>query len=133
MKAPTHLQHKPVVTVDDYASKDGIHKGNTDAEALSIGYAQYDDTGTTFSAKIFRHTGNSWSRQSEEMPLHRALDLAILLAGVIKRSSEDEPSFTSLAESVVSSSGFADLKRYLSDPINVSILQPRLDELKRLL
>jgi hypothetical protein len=131
MKAPTHLQHKPIVTVDDYDSKDGIHAGNTDARALSIGQAQYDEN--QFSAKVFRHTEQSWSRQSEELPLHRVLDLAILLVGIMKRSDESQPSFTSLNESVVSSSGFADLKRYLDDPVNVKALQPRLDELKRLL
>jgi hypothetical protein len=31
------------------------------------------------SAKVWRHTGGKWSRQSEELPLHRALDLAILI------------------------------------------------------
>ena len=30
------------------------------------------------SAKVWRHTGEKWSRQSEELPLHRVLDLAIL-------------------------------------------------------
>ncbi|MCJ7733924.1 MAG: DUF6530 family protein [Anaerolineales bacterium] len=30
-------------------------------------------------AKVWRHTGEKWSRQSEEMPLHRVLDLAILI------------------------------------------------------
>jgi len=33
----------------------------------------------SISAKIWRHTGEKWSRQSEEMPLHRVLDLAILI------------------------------------------------------
>lgn len=31
------------------------------------------------SAKVWRYTGEKWSRQSEEMPLHRVLDLAILV------------------------------------------------------
>ena len=30
------------------------------------------------SAKVWRYTGEKWSRQSEELPLHRVLDLAIL-------------------------------------------------------
>jgi hypothetical protein len=30
------------------------------------------------SAKVWRYTGEKWSRQSEELPLHRILDLAIL-------------------------------------------------------
>lgn len=28
---------------------------------------------------MWRHTGGKWSRQSEELPLHRVLDLAILV------------------------------------------------------
>jgi hypothetical protein len=28
---------------------------------------------------VWRHTGGKWSRQSEELPLHRVLDLAILV------------------------------------------------------
>ena len=31
------------------------------------------------SAKVWRYTGEKWSRQSEELPLHRVLDLAILI------------------------------------------------------
>lgn len=31
------------------------------------------------SAKVWRYTGERWSRQSEELPLHRVLDLAILV------------------------------------------------------
>jgi len=31
------------------------------------------------SAKVWRYTGEKWSRQSEELPLHRVLDLAILV------------------------------------------------------
>lgn len=31
------------------------------------------------SAKVWRYTGEKWSRQSEELPLHRVLDLAVLI------------------------------------------------------
>ena len=31
------------------------------------------------SAKIWRYTGEKWSRQSEEIPLHRAIDLSIFV------------------------------------------------------
>lgn len=129
MKTPTHLQHRPVLVVDNYDAKDGIYTGKSDAEALSIGRAQYDKS--EFSAKVFRHTGKTWSRQSEELPLHRILDLAILIAGAIKRDSETDPSLTSLSESIISDSGFQDLKDYLSK--NAQYLQPRLAELKKLL
>jgi len=132
MSIPTHLQHQPVITVDNYDGKDGIHTGDTDAKALSIGRAQYDST--QFSAKVFRQTDSGrWSRQSEEMPLHRVLDLAILLVGAMKREAGQESSMTSLDEKILSASGFQDLQRYLKDPCNAQHLNPRLDELKRLL
>lgn len=52
----------------------------TDAQGLSLGLAQWNDRGTVdISAKVWRHTGQKWSRQSEELPLHRVLDLAILV------------------------------------------------------
>lgn len=42
--------------------------------------AQWNDRGKVdISAKVWRYTGEKWSRQSEEMPLHRVLDLAILV------------------------------------------------------
>ena len=80
MKIPTTLKHKPVVVVDDYANVDGKYHNNTDVQGLSLGLAQWNDRGTLdISAKVWRHTGKKWSRQSEELPIHRILDLAILL------------------------------------------------------
>lgn len=130
MNVPTHLQHKPIVAVDNYASKDGVHAGNTDARALSIGQAQYDED--DFSAKVFRHTGGSWSRQSEELPLHRVLDLAILLATILKRQSPAQSSLsTSLSEFVVDPDRYSDLIDYIQ--ANHAVFMPRLQELKSLL
>jgi len=41
--------------------------------------AQWNDRGKIdISAKVWRYTGEKWSRQSEELPMHRVLDLAIL-------------------------------------------------------
>lgn len=80
MKIPTELKHKPVIVSEEYEKVDGRLAFNTDAKGLSLGLAQWNDRGKLdISAKIWRHTGEKWSRQSEEMPLHRALDLAILI------------------------------------------------------
>ena len=73
MSTPIHLAHKPITSVDDYAKHDGIYANDTDVESLSIGIAQYDSS--EISAKVFRYTGTKWSRQSEELPLHRVIDL----------------------------------------------------------
>jgi hypothetical protein len=81
VRIPVGLKHKPVVVSEDYNKIDGRHaQNNTDAMGLSLGLAQWNDRGNVeISAKIWRYTGEKWSRQSEEMPLHRALDLAILI------------------------------------------------------
>ncbi len=80
MEIPTTLKHKPVIVAEDYAHIDGRNAYHTDAQGLSLGLAQWNDRGRVdISAKVWRHTGEKWSRQSEEMPLHRVLDLAILV------------------------------------------------------
>jgi hypothetical protein len=80
MKIPTTLKHKPVVVSEDYDRIDGRYANDSDAKGLSLGLAQWNDRGKVdISAKVWRYTGSKWSRQSEEMPLHRVLDLAILI------------------------------------------------------
>jgi hypothetical protein len=86
---PTSLKHKPVVVVPNYENLDGRYASNTDAKGLSLGLAQWNDRGKVdISAKVWRHTGEKWSRQSEELPLHRVLDLAILVCRAKKHFRE---------------------------------------------
>ncbi|EDO1157612.1 hypothetical protein G4T80_002696 [Listeria innocua] len=81
MKIPTTLKHKPVIVAENYEEVDGKSAYHSDAKGLSLGLAQWNDRGKVdISAKVWRHTGDKWSRQSEELPLHRVLDLAILIA-----------------------------------------------------
>jgi hypothetical protein len=80
MNIPTSLKHKPVIVSNNYENVDGRYAYHTDAKGLSLGLAQWNDRGKVdISAKVWRHTGEKWSRQSEELPLHRVLDLAILV------------------------------------------------------
>ena len=80
MKIPTTLKHKPVIVSENYENIDGKYAYDSDAKGLSLGLAQWNDRGKIdISAKVWRHTGGKWSRQSEELPLHRVLDLAILV------------------------------------------------------
>ena len=80
MKIPTQLKHKPVIICENYENIDGRNAYNSDAKGLSLGLAQWNDRGNVeISAKVWRYTGDKWSRQSEELPLHRVLDLAILI------------------------------------------------------
>jgi hypothetical protein len=80
MKIPTNLKHKPVIVSENYENVDGRNAYKSDAKGLSLGLAQWNDRGKVdISAKVWRYTGEKWSRQSEELPLHRVLDLAILV------------------------------------------------------
>jgi hypothetical protein len=80
MRIPTSLKHKPVIVSENYENVDGRTAYKTDAKGLSLGLAQWNDRGKLdISAKVWRHTGEKWSRQSEELPMHRVLDLAILI------------------------------------------------------
>lgn len=85
LQIPTTLKHKPVIVVENYANIDGRSAYHTDAQGLSLGLAQWNERGKVdISAKVWRHTtgtddkSGKWSRQSEELPIHRVLDLAIL-------------------------------------------------------
>lgn len=81
MKIPTTLKHKPVFAVENYENIDGRNAYDSDAKGMSLGLAQWNDRGKVeLSAKMWRYTGEKWSRQSEELPMHRVLDLAILIA-----------------------------------------------------
>ncbi|MGE4272500.1 MAG: DUF6530 family protein [Desulfitobacterium sp.] len=80
MKIPTSLKHKPVIVSENYENVDGRYAYQSDAKGISLGLAQWNDRGKVdISAKVWRYTGEKWSRQSEELPLHRVLDLAILV------------------------------------------------------
>lgn len=80
MKIPTTLKHKPVFVSENYENVDGRKAYDTDAKGLSLGLAQWNDRGNVeVSAKVWRYTGEKWSRQSEELPMHRVIDLAILV------------------------------------------------------
>ena len=82
MQIPATLKHKPVIVAEDYGNVDGryAYEKETDAKGISLGLAQWNDRGKVdISAKVWRYTGEKWSRQSEELPLHRVLDLAIMI------------------------------------------------------
>ena len=80
MKIPTTLKHKPVIVSENYENIDGRYAYDSDAKGLSLGLAQWNDRGKVdISAKVWRYTGEKWSRQSEELPMHRVIDLAILI------------------------------------------------------
>ena len=129
MNAPEHLNHKPIIAVNDYDKIDAIYANDTDVRALSIGQAQYDKE--ELSVKIWRHTGEKWSRQSEEMPLHRALDLSILSIAAILTDTKAKYPLTSLREEIVLEDRVDEIKDYYKH--NEKMLRPRLEELRKIL
>ena len=119
-KAP-ELTHKPVITVD-YNGKDA--KAG-DAKFLSIGRSTWNPE--DFSAKIWRwsNKSNRWSRQSEEIPLWRVLDIATLLTAFINNKQSNLDEFVQDSDSV------EDFKAYIQD--NMEVLAPKLNELSNML
>lgn len=84
---PTNLKHQPIIAVNDYDRVDGKYAGETDARALTLGNAQWDRN--DISAKVWRYEETKWSRQSEELPLHRVIDLAVLIVSVLNDGDQD--------------------------------------------
>lgn len=129
MKIPTHLKHKPIIAVNDYEKIDSIYANHTDVRALSIGEAQYDNN--QISLKVWRHTGKKWSRQNEEIPIHRNIDLTILLIGSLLTDISSKYPTTSLREEIINENKVLDIQNYYKK--NENFLKPRLEELKSVL
>lgn len=130
MEAPTNCKHKPLVSVDHYDPMDGQYANATDAKALSIGYAQYNKSGQReISLKVWRMGDRGWSRMSEELPIHRNLDLTILLLNVLWG---DETNYAA-PEWKISGEEWEkeEIRKYYRE--HIEILEPRLKEIKELL
>jgi hypothetical protein len=127
---PTHLTHKPIIAVN-YEQIDE-NAGAGDAKSLSVGEATWNPDHSKkedldYSAKIFRQVWSSgnWSRQSEELPLWRVIDLATLVIAVVN----DKPS--GMGEKIIRPDKYADLRKFIKN--NDTILQGKIDNLRKLL
>lgn len=125
MNSPKHLSHKPIISVNDYDKIDAQYNNNSDVKALSIGNAQYDYD--EISLKVWRHTGNKWSRQSEEIPLHRNIDLNILLLASLLKDTDSKYPNSNLREEVDDINKVKNIQTYYN--LNEKFLRPRLVEL----
>ena len=86
MDIPTHLNHRPIIKWENYDKVDGHYFKSTDAKGLSVGLAQWNSPNEEkpdISVKVWRHTGEKWSRQSEEIPVHRLVDMTSLLCSAL--------------------------------------------------
>ena len=81
--------------------------------------------------KVWRHTDKKWSRQSEELPIHRNLDLSILFLAALSTDVYAHYPKSNLREKIDNSSDVQLIKDYYE--ANKKFIEPRLKELKRLL
>jgi len=135
---PKHLQHKPVFGMPFFDHDPG-REGDTDCQHLAVGWSQWDDK--EISAKVFRHGEHKWSRQSEELPLARLIDLASLV--VLAVNNRDENAIIIPAnffenqpyELVISREEGSDNERqfYRQSLVDNELLQRRLDRLTDIL
>ena len=130
MDAPTNLKHKPLVSIDDYDSNDGIYASNTDAMALSIGYAQYSNDKDTLTGKVWRRGHDKWSRMSEELPIHRIFDLTILFLSVLTKEDKIR---CDLGKYKVHDDGEQVIRNLSSRGKLSEVLNDRIDMLKELI
>lgn len=80
MKIFATSEHKPVVVSENYDRVDGRHARNTDVQALSLGLTRESDhKKAAITAKVWKNAGENGASQPEELPLHRVLDLSLLL------------------------------------------------------
>jgi hypothetical protein len=127
---PVNPKHKSIIVVDDYDKKDGIYKHNTDAQSLSIGLAQWDNN--DISGKVFRRKNDTWIRSSEELPLHRILDLSILtISSFIKSNPNSDTISNSLEGKVIDIDNLELIRRYYLD--NKSDIDNQINELQRVI
>ena len=87
MDIPTHLSHTPIIKLENYSKIDGVYRDDTDVQGLSLGISQWSNE--DLSVKVWRHSGKKWSRMSEELPLHRVLDLASLVCSALFYAQRD--------------------------------------------
>jgi len=136
---PHHLEHKPLYAMP-YEKFDGIYKGNTDAKYLSVGISQWDQK--DISLKIMRHTGEKWTRQAEELPLHRVIDSTIFLTKILLDENQnaielernlfiDQPSGIQVLKESISLEHQQNYDKYMTD--NTEMLKGRLKSLYLLL
>ena len=75
---PYWLKHKPIYCCD-YSKIDP----KADLKYISIGRAQWNNK-SALSAKTFRYVTDRWSRMSEEVPVSRLSEMAVVLLSAIR-------------------------------------------------
>lgn len=129
MESPKNLKHQPIISVNDYDKIDAQYANKSDAMALSIGKAQFDLK--EISLKVWREGDEKWSRQSEELPIHRVFDLAILALASEKKNIKCKFPDSLLGEIVDKQDEVKDIQTFFKN--HEQYLKPRIQELGRLI
>ncbi len=141
METPIHLSHKPIVHVKNYQERDAHFSNDTVAQSLSIGFAQWDKhlpiEKRDISLKVWRYKEihKIWSRQSEELPMHRVIDLSILLIASLIKEGDTNSSDSILGETILESekNNFRYIYEYYQKHKHRKEINKRILELERLL
>jgi len=127
---PIWLKHKPILA-SNYCV---VNDDGSDARFLTLGRAQYDNENSA-SVKMWRYSedGNRWSRQSEEVPISRITDMALMLVSAIKtlKTLDYRTGFTYLKEDFVNEDDMPFIKKCIDS--DSPRIKKSLSELKRLL
>ena len=124
MDIPTHLSHTPIIKLENYSKIDGVYRNATDVQGLSLGISQWSNE--DLSVKVWRHSGKKWSRMSEELPLHRVLDLASLVCSALFYAQRDV--LLSDDKFCITTSNDSELLNALKQNLNPEYVKNNLDE-----
>lgn len=125
---PTHLKHRCLYLLP-YEGFDGQYSNHTDCKYLGVGIAQYrEGEDTPVSVKSWRKPEDKWSRQSEELPTHRNIDMTILQALVMQHDWPDTVAVP--AKTFIHQNEEIVLRRL--EPVNSQCRQERETTLERL-
>lgn len=118
---PTWLSHTPILACDyQELNRTVLKKDYEDPRFISVGRAQYDSN--NLSVKIFRHSGNRWSRQSEEVPVQRLpFMMAMMLNAIYRVQHKNQKRYKS------------DLDECLVKPEDLDFMGDCFDEYKELI
>lgn len=109
LKVSKKHKHKPVLITKGYPTVDGMYANDTDVIELDIGLAQWDNE--KVSAKVWRRNQKGGiSRESEDIPLHRILDLNLLLLEALENSQEISNRTLQHKEMCISENQFVEVK-----------------------
>ncbi len=125
---PMHLGHRPIYAAKYADLTDYDPEG--DAKFVSVGLAQYDSE--SISVKLFRYSGERWSRQSEELPVYRALIPAIALLKTIA-ATQNGGTDSVMPFVLKDPSHLETLTNAMGEPALRTLLTRHIEELKELI